>query len=411
MSSIWTTEADIGLACARGLTPYALSEARALGFKIVADDRDSVTVRGTMLDALRLNLHLRTAHRVLFPVGRFEAKNLDHLYNHALEIPWEDWLDPDGYFTVHGAVHNDTVRDTRMPALHLKDAVADRMRKACGRRPDSGKENKGAALFFIWRERDLRIFIDTSGLPLSRRGYRLIPGKAPMQEALAAACVMATGWKGDSPFIAPMCGSGTPAIEAAMIAKGRAPALTRDYFAFRHLRGYGTPLEGKPWFSSLPHGLDLPPSPSPDTVWKTLVDEAVNREKPMAEMPKIIVTDISHEAVRIARANAKAANMDRYLTFGVCDFAETALPYGNPGVIFVNPEYGERMGDYEELYPLYQRIGAWYRENSRYTGCVFTSSPRLARAIGSEPDKLLPFFNGALDCRLLVFQGAARRER
>lgn len=410
MPSIWTTEADIGLACARGLTPYALAEARELGYKIVTNDRDSVTVRGTMLDALRLNLHLRTAHRVLFPVGRFEAKNLDHLYRHALEIPWEDWLDPDGYFTVHGAVRNDTVRDTRMPALHLKDAVADRMRKACGRRPDSGKENKGAALFFIWRERDLRIFIDTSGLPLSRRGYRLIPGKAPMQEALAAACVMATGWTGDAPFIAPMCGSGTLAIEAAMIAKGRAPALTRDYFAFRHLRGYESALEDAPAFSTRPRDLALPPSPSPDGVWKALVNAAIDAERPMDEMPRIVVTDISHEAIRIARANAKAAGVDRYLTFGVCDFADTTLPYGAPGVIFVNPEYGERMGDVEELEPLYRRIGAWYRDNRRYTGCVFTSSPRLARALGDEPDEMLPFFNGALDCRLLVFQGANGRD-
>lgn len=413
MSSVWTAEGGVAIACARGLAPYALAEARALGFGILAHDLDSVTVRGTMLDALRLNLHLRAAHRVLFPVGRFEAKNLGHLYAHAMDVPWEDWLPPDGYFSVRGSVRNDTVRDTRMPALRLKDAVADRMREACGRRPDSGKEDAGAALFFVWRERDLRVFIDTSGAPLSRRGYRLLPGKAPMQETLAAACVMASGWDGDSPFVAPMCGSGTPAIEAAMIARRRAPGLARGYFAFRHLRGYGDALEDGPRFASLPGGLaSLPPSPSPDMVWKALAGAAAAAERPAGEMPRIVATDISREAVRIARANAKAAGMDRHISFGVCDFADTAIPRGEPGVVFVNPEYGERMGDAAELAPLYRRIGAWYGDNRRQTRCALTSSPRLARALcgalGEEPGATLPFFNGALDCRLLVFRGTRR---
>ncbi len=358
-----------------------------MGLRASAADDDSVTLRGTALDALRLNLWLRTAHRVLIPLGAFEAKNLDHLYAHASKIPWEEWIDPDGYFTTHGSIRNDTIRDSRVAAMRLKDAIVDRIRNACGRRPDAGKEDKGASVFLYWHERDLRIFIDTSGSALSRRGYRLLPGKAPMQEALAAAVVMATGWNPDTPFVAPMVGSGTPAIEAAMIAKRRAPGLTRAHFAFMSLAGYRRPMAD---------------GATPEAFWKAECDKAVRDERPSNEMPRIVATDISREAIRTARANAKAAKMEQYISFGVCDFADTELP-PQPGAIFMNPEYGERMGEKDALAPLYKRIGRWYASHPEWNGCLFTSSPRLARATELEPRFLRPFFNGTLDCRLLSF--------
>lgn len=381
MASIWTTRASLGLACARGLAPYALREAREAGCRIVAHDASSVTVTGTLLDAMRLNLMMRTAHRVLFPVFEAEAKNLDHLYRHAVGAPWEAWLEPDGYFSVAGVVKNDTVRDTKMPALRLKDAIADRMREKCGRRPDSGREQRGVSIFFIWRERSLRVFIDTSGDPLSRRGYRMIPGDAPMQEPLAAACAMATGWNEDTPFISPMCGSGTPAIEAAMIAKRRAPGAIRQRFAFMSIKGYKE--EG-------------------EAAWLAMKDEAVRNELPPDKMPRIVATDISRDAVRIARANAKAARMEQFISFGVCDFAETAVPPA-PGAIFMNPEYGERLGEREALKPLYRRIGAWLADFPNHHSAILTASPMLAKETGLKPAELIPFFNGAIDCRLVRF--------
>ena len=383
----WQRKTDIVLSCARHLAPYAADEARALGLGVSQADEDSVTVGGTALDAMRLNLWLRTAHRVLIPLGNFEAKNLEHLYRHASSIPWEDWIGPDGYFTTHGTIRNDTIRDTRVAAMRLKDAIVDRIRSVHGRRPDSGPEDKGASVFLYWHERDLRVFIDTTGSALSRRGYRLLPGKAPMQEALAAAVVMATGWNPSTPFVAPMVGSGTPAIEAAMIAKRRAPGLTRGHFAFMSLVGYGSAMKD---------------GATPEEFWKAQCEKAVRDELPSGEMPRIIATDISREAIRIARANAKAAKMEQYITFGVCDFAATELP-PVPGTIFMNPEYGERMGDKSALVPLYKRIGGWYADHPDWNGCLFTSSPRLARETGLEPKFLRPFFNGALDCRLLSF--------
>ena len=136
MAAIWTQTGEIALSCARGLAPYARREVKSLGYEVAADDDTSVALRGTLRDAMRLNLWLRTAHRVLFSVAQTQAKTLDHLFAHASAVPWEDWIDPDGFFTVHGTIRNDTIRDTRLPMLRVKDAIADRLRNVHGRRPD-----------------------------------------------------------------------------------------------------------------------------------------------------------------------------------------------------------------------------------------------------------------------------------
>jgi putative N6-adenine-specific DNA methylase len=387
MAACWTQTVPIALACARGLAPFTRREVKALGYEIAREDESSVELQGTLRDVMRLNLWLRTAHRVLVPVASVEAKTIDHLFTHASNVPWEDWLSPDACFTVHGVARNDTIRDTRLPMLRVKDAIADRLRMVHGRRPDSGAGWSGAAVFVLWRERDLRLFIDTTGEPLSRRGYRLWPGAAPMQETLAAACVMASGWDWHAPFVAPMCGSGTPAIEAALIAKHRAPALRRDRFAFMALGGYADP--------SGPDG--VPPA----DWWRAEHAAAVAAERPDAEVPPIIASDLSAESVRHARENARQAGMDGYIRFSVCDFSATPLPPGR-GMVFLNPAYGERLGDIEALVPVYRRIGDFIRGLTDYRGSVLTASPRLARELGFRTGKQFPFFNGPLECRLLV---------
>jgi putative N6-adenine-specific DNA methylase len=381
----WSVSGEIALACARGLAPHARREAEALGFEILSSDESAVGVRGTLRDTLKLNLWLRTAHRVLWPVARVPAKTVDHLYDQAMRLPWEEWLDPDVFFTVHGVARNDSVRDTRLPMLKLKDAVADRLRGVHGRRPDSGAGFVGAALFLLWRGRDLRLFLDTTGEPLSKRGYRLQPGPAPMQETLAAACVMASGWDGRSPFVAPMCGSGTPAIEAALIAANMAPGRLRTRFAFMALRGYGA--EGE--------------EHAPAAQWAAALAAARAGER-HAGLPVIVASDIAAPAVQLARANARLAGVEDAITFHHCDFAATPMPPGK-GTIFLNPEYGERLGSVDDLLPLYRRIGDFLKAHASHRGCVLTGSRRLAAAIGLRPAQSLPFFNGPLDCRLLCF--------
>ena len=419
MCSSDLTPSCLVLACARGLAPYAAQEAAALGCTPTDSNDTMVSVRGSLHDAMRLNLWLRTAHRVLFPLATARARNLDGLHAAVRAVAWEEWLAPDGYFTVNTAVWNDTVRDTRMPSLRTKDAIADRMRQVCGRRPDAGPEFRGAAVFVYWRGDDLRIYLDTTGEPLSRRGYRKLPWKAPLQETLAAACILATGWDGATPFVAPMCGSGTPAIEAALIALRRAPGSFRDHFAFMALKGYSdtkekkAPRRTRSGDESPPKGGDSHSEPfvsfvpasspsCPASSWRALREEARRGERTEG-LPPIIATDLDPQAVETARKNAAVAGVAEMIRFDACDFAATEVP-PTPGVVFLNPEYGERLGDAQQLMPLYGRIGDFLKQRcAGYRGYVLTGNMDLSRRIGLRSSRRLLFFNGPIECRLLGF--------
>lgn len=424
----WNQPSNIVVACARGLAPYAAQELTQLGYTIIDASETMVTLRGTLLDAMRLNLWLRSAHRVLWPLVATRGRNLDELYAVVKNIAWEEWLDPAGYFTVNTAVWNESVRDTRMPSLRTKDAIADRMREVCGRRPDAGPEFTGAAVFVYWRENELRIYLDTTGEPLSKRGYRKLPGKAPMQETLAAACVLATGWDGTTPFVVPMCGSGTPAIEAALIARRRAPGIFRDRYTFMGLKGYrdteGTEGEKRSErfdeqeARSAANASSVPSSQTqrplcPHSRFLALRAEARKGERTEG-LPPIIATDIDPQAVEIAKQNAEAAGVLEDIAFDVCDFAYTQVPV-KPGVMFLNPEYGARMGDAATLEPLYFRIGDFFKQRcSGWRGFVFTGNMDLSRKIGLRSASRKIFFNGPIECRLVgfeMYEGTRRKDK
>ena len=193
---MWTDSSyPIILSCAKCLAPWVKREVCELGYTPIDEAENIVVVEGSMRDVLKLNLRIRTAHRVLVPLLRVRCRHIRELYNHVASIDWENLIDADGYFSVSSIVHNDTVRDTRLPSLVTKDAIADRMRDRCGTRPDSGPDyDRGAAVFLHWERDRMIIYLDTSGAPLCKRGYRKIPGSAPMQETLAAACIDALHW-------------------------------------------------------------------------------------------------------------------------------------------------------------------------------------------------------------------------
>lgn len=405
---IWTDQNyPIILSCAKNLSNWTEREVLDLGYKPIEVTENTVVVRGGMRDMMRLNLRIRTAHRVLVPLLRTNCRNIKDLYQAVYSIDWENLLEADGYFSVSSVVHNLTIRDTRIPKLYAKDAIADRMRDKCQRRPDSGGENVGAAVFIYWERNEAIIYLDTSGEPLSKRGYRKIPGSAPMQETLAAACIMAMGWKGETPFLSPMCGSGTPAIEAAMIAMNRAPGALKGHFAFQSLKGYSSIIAGE----KAPH---IAPrqkmGATPEQIWKELVLEAKSEEK-TENLPQIIATDISPEAVENAHSNAIAAGVAPYITFKACDFAETPVPEnGAKGAVFFNPEYGIRLGDPKELAPLYERIGTFLNEKcAGWMGGLLTGSRELSHLVNLYYRTRIPFFNGPIDCRLFLYEGCERK--
>ena len=279
--------------CAKGILPYLKQEILALGFPILGESVAGVETEGAFEDTLKLNLHLRTGQRVLFLLDDFKAANGEDLYRRLSGIPWEEYLFPDQYLCVTSSVDNPTIRDTRYANLKAKDAIVDRLRAKTGRRPDSGPERTGAVVDLFWRDSSCRVYLDTSGEPLSHRGYRKIPLQAPMQETLGAATLLATGWKGDGNLINPMCGSGTLAIEAALQAQGRAPGLLRSQYGFLHLKDADT------------------------TLWQHIRSET--RALPKQKLTgRIIASDNRPEAVEAARQNARTAGVEHLIEFHVC---------------------------------------------------------------------------------------------
>ena len=399
---LWTDKNyPIIISCAKELSRWTEKEVVDMGYRPVETTENTVVVRGDMRDVMRLNLCLRTAHRVLVPLLRTYCRNIRDLYHAALSIDWENLIDADGYFSVSSVVHNMTVRDTRLPSLYTKDAIADRMREKCQRRPDSGGENIGSAVFVYWERDELIIYLDTSGEPLSKRGYRKIPGSAPLQETLAAACIMAMRWDGKTPFLSPMCGSGTPAIEAAMMAMNIMPGHLKGHFAFQSVKDYSRIIPGE---SSPIVAPRQRAGASPEQIWKEMLISSREDER-RGNPPKIIATDISPEAVENAHSNAISAGVAQYIDFKACDFGDTPVP-DEKGCVFFNPEYGIRLGTYDELAPVYERIGVFMNEKCRgWTGGLITANPDLARQVNLYYKMRVPFFNGPLDCRLFIYPG------
>lgn len=383
------TPHPILVACARGIPPYLRAELVSLGFPVKAELESGVETEGTLTDAMRLNLFLRTGNRVLLELARFNTLQPEELYRKLHTLPWEDLLPANGYFTVTSFVQTPAIRDARFANVKCKDAIVDRIRAQRGQRPDSGNERAGAVVFLYWNQDNARIYLDTSGESLSRRGYRKIPMKAPMQETLAAAVVMATGWNGEGAFVNPMCGSGTLAIEAALLAQGRAPGLLRSNFGFMHLSGF-----------------------DPEA-WQAMRTAARALPKRKLEGP-IIATDLSAEAVAAAQQNARTAGVEQLIEFRTCDFAETPVPPG-AGVVLVNPEYGERLGSEAELEPVYRRIGDFFKQSCKgYTGYLFTGNLELGKRVGLRSFRRILFFNSQIECRLLGFQlydGSKRKSK
>jgi len=371
-------KSGIVITCAKGIAPFLKGEVLSLGLPVLSEGVASVLTEGRMEDAMKLNLSIRTGQRVLFLLEEFNAKNPDELYEKVSRIPWEEYIPEGEYICVTSSVETPTIKDSRFANVKCKDAIVDRMKKKRGWRPDSGPNRDRIVIHAYWKGKRCQIYLDTSGEPLSRRGYRRIPLKAPMQETLAAAVVLATGWEGSGSFINPMCGSGTLAIEAALIGLNRAPGLLRSHYGFMHLKGFDEPS------------------------WKVLRKKIKGLGK-SGLRGKIIATDISEQAVEAARKNASTAGVDSLIEFGVTDYSETPVPDGG-GVVILNPEYGERMGEIEELKVIYKGIGDFFKKKcQRYTGYLFTGNLDLAKEVGLRTKRRVPFFNSNIECRLLEY--------
>ena len=367
------------ITCPKGIAPILKDEVHALGLPVSAEMAAGVETIGGMLDCMKLNLYIRTGHRVLFCIKEFSASTPQDFYQGIKRIRWENLIPETEYVSVSSSVDNPCIQNTQFANQKCKDAIMDRMRESCGRRPDSGPDKTGVAVFVYWKGSNCSIYLDTSGEPLARRGYRKIPFKAPMQETLAAAVILSTGWRGKGNFLNPMCGSGTLGIEAALIGLDKAPGLLRTNFAFMHLRDFRR------------------------AEWNSLRQEARKKSKKGLE-GKMILTDLDPKAVRAAQQNALTAGVDHLMTFGICDYSETPVP-ADGGIVVINPEYGERLGVVKELETVYEGMGNFFKRRCNgYTGYIFTGNPDLAKKVGLKTSRRLIFFNSRIECRLLEYK-------
>jgi putative N6-adenine-specific DNA methylase len=359
---------------------YLEQEVRELGFVPKEITRTGLEIVASLEDCMDLNLHLRTASHVLYEIKSFYLRNAEDIYRRFKAIPWEDYLDVDGYFSVNSVVENESVTTPLIVNVKVKDAIVDRFRELKGRRPDSGSDFIGLVFQVFWKDTQASVYLNTSGETLAKHGYRKIPGKAPMMEALAAATIYATEWNTRVPFINPMCGSGTLAIEAALMASKRYPGLYREDYAFQHILGYEEQA-----FLAKKKKLEN----------KVIHDPGVT----------IVASDISLQAISFARENAAYAGVEHMIDFQVCDFAETEIPERPRGVIMFNPEYGERLGENEELELTYKRMGDFMKQKcAGYRGYIFTGNLELAKKVGLKASRRIEFWNGTIDCRLLKYE-------
>jgi 23S rRNA G2445 N2-methylase RlmL len=368
------------------MSDYLEKEVTELGYSVIRKFATGVELRGTVNDCIRLNLNLRCASQVLYSLFELQVENPEDLYRKLLDHPWEKMISNKGYISVTSHVNHFTVNNPLFVNVKVKDAIVDRMRRYTESRPDSGSDQSGLVIHLYWKEDHTEVFLDTSGESAAKHGYRKIPGLAPMIEALATATIMATKWDRKSPFVNPMCGSSTVAIEAVLLATNRRPGLFRTNYSFMHV------LEYEDSFYA--------------SEYRKLEDQIIN-------VPglKVIATDISENAIMISKVNAGIAGVEKLIEFHVCDFEATPLPE-NPGVIYFNPEYGERLGDAAELETTYARMGDFMKKKCQgYLGYIFTGNLELAKKIGLKASRRIEFYTAQIDCRLLEYElyGGSRR--
>ncbi len=368
--------------CPRGVEKILADEMRAIGVRSLRPLQSGVSFRGKLIDAYRVLLWSRVASRVLLSLGRVDATDGDALYAAIRAIPWEEHVAETGTIAVDASGLSDTLRNSQFTAVRVKDAVVDRFRDLTGVRPDVDTVNPDLLINVAIRGDKATVSIDLAGTALHRRGYRE-PGVqviAPMKESLAAAMLSLAGWKdiaaAGGAFVDPMCGSGTLAIEAAMIAGDIAPGITRSHWGFEGWRDHDQEL------------------------WDELLAEADDRaEAGRDKIPPIIASDIDPRALTIAAANVKRAGLAGVVKVVKTDLADLVAPEGaKPGLVAVNPPYGERMEALVSLPALYATLGQ--RLRAGFDGwhlAVITPDGSLDRGLAMHPDAVFPLFNGRIE--------------
>ncbi len=379
----------------RGFADLLATEIAALGASNVRESSGGVSFEGPLTIGYRACLESRLASRVLLEVRRAPVSTADDLYSFAHGIDWREHLDPRGTLACEFTGKHPAINNTHFGALKLKDAICDQLRETTRLRPDVETQRPDLRVHAHAQRGEVSLLIDLAGDALSRRGYRLAGGEAPLRENLAAGILIRAGWPriaaAGGEFLDPMCGSGTFVIEAAWMATNTAPGLLREFWGFQGWRG---------------HDRDQ---------WAGVVAEA--RSRLMEQVPVIIRgSDRNRAAIATAQANARRAGVSRDLIFEHCDIAEqkpgNEAPDSPPGLMCVNPPYGQRIPGGDDAADAHRAIGTALRERfSSWNAAVITGEPQLGQLIGVEASRVHTVWNGAIECRLLRFNAGERKTR
>ena len=367
------------VACGLGLEPAVESELHEIGAAEVVALRGGVGFRGDLRMGYRANLWLRSAIRVQEQLLDTRIHDTEDLYAAVAGLDWEQWMTPDQTLAVFASIRDaPAFSHSGYVALRTKDAIVDQFRARHGRRPSVDTHMPDLPIKLFLQGDHLRIYRDFSGVSLHKRGYRPVQVKSPLNEATAAGLLRLTGWDRASPLIDPMCGSGTFVIEAAMLAADHAPGLLRT-FPFEYWIDFDAPL------------------------WETLLDEARERARSSLDFP-LAGADRHPGAIGIAEESAYTARVDHLVTFRCADVRDLAPPFA-PGIVVVNPPYGERIGrDDDDLLASWQELGAFLRERcAGATAWVLCGDRDLTRHLGLKTSARVPVMNGPIECRWLRY--------
>lgn len=370
----------------KGVEPLLAEELQTLGAVAIRPGRGGVLFNATLATAYRACLWSRMANRILLRLTSFAATDAEDLYRGVRALPWEDHGRPDGTLTVDFASSHSPIGHTRFGAQKVKDAIVDRYRERRGCRPTVQHRCPDLRINCYWLNDLVTVYLDLSGESLHRRGYREETVVAPLKENLAAALLIKAGWPAiaaaGGALLDPACGSGTLAIEAALMAADIAPGLWREHWGFSG------------W-----------PQHDP-AIWDELLAEAhQRRDHGVREVPAIVGCDRDAAAVRAAQINAGRAGVQALLRFERRELRHADPPAGvSPGLVMVNPPYGERLGELPDLERLYAQLGDRLKERfAGWQAAVFTANPELGKRMRLRARKVNAYYNGALACKLLHF--------
>jgi putative N6-adenine-specific DNA methylase len=370
--------------CPRGLEAPLAAELLALGAGYVTAADGGVAFAGPRELALHANLESRIASRILWQVAHGRYRNEDDLYRLARNVDWPSHFTVARTLRVGVAATRSPLQSLEFATLRVKDAVCDRFRDAGNTRPSVDKERPDVRVHAFLGEREATIYLDTSGEPLFKRGYRRETEVAPLRENLAAGLLALAGWTPADVLLDPMCGSGTLVIEAAMRAADRAPGLARS-FGFQKLA----------WFDG--------------PTWQRIRQRARDRVRAPPQAATIHASDVDAAALTACRSNAAAAQVDGWLCVEAADVLTRIAPAPH-GLVITNPPYGVRLESAAALAAFYPRLGDALKQRfAGWTACVFTGDLSLAKTIGLRPAKRTPLYNGNIECRLFRFDVVAGR--